>query len=114
MIPETQAIEIINEQFPEINLSEQPDKPFKKFDVITNYAVELLNKNEHNKLSKFFKLIGDLYAHCDNKIKMCIENVLIYKLATRIELCSQRAQLLKLIPFPIKAVMQKQFYSASI
>jgi hypothetical protein len=116
MIPTRQAFEIINESFPQLSLNcdECANKPFKYFDEIATYAVAVINDQEYATLKRLFELLGDLYVHSDNVIKMCIDCVFIYRILTPIEATCNRDHFISLMPSCLSAIVHRQINASAI
>jgi len=114
MIPAEQVIEIITEQFPDISFSDAQAKLFQKFECIADYAISLLDEDNHQNMQRLLHLLAELMSHAEPVAVIAIENVFIYRLGTRIESDDRRKQLITFLPDRFLDTMVAQFTAPGI
>jgi len=110
------ALEKIETEFPELHLDKSSDvkKTFRAFDTISDYALKLLNNDDHGRLEKFFKLIDGIRKRCSTITKIAIDNIFIYRISTHIECASCRKKLIDMMPESMRSIMLHNFHAPAI
>ncbi|HYD21226.1 MAG TPA: hypothetical protein VEB40_07125 [Flavipsychrobacter sp.] len=114
MIPDSQVIEIITEQFPDIELDCPKSRVYKAFECISVYADRLLKKQAYEEFKQFINFVNQLHFYGNNRIKTCIDNIFLYNLSNYIDLSSDPHATRQLLPTRMRTILQKQHGSSAI
>ena len=114
MIPDSQVLEIITEQYPCLKAEVQKSKALRAFEHIADYAQNLLRKEAYGEFKSFVEFINQLYYHCNSKMKMGIDNVLLYKIGHYIDVCTLPHNIREMLPHRMKSLLTKQLGAPAI
>jgi len=116
MIPDIQALEIIDEKFfiPGIVKDNKPCDLFESFDKIATYSISLMENDDRQMLRQLLYTINDLHCHCGAMIRTAIENIFIYRLSNSLDFQTNRNEILSLFPPKLADVVYKQWNASAI
>ena len=114
MIPDSQVLEIITEQYPGIKMNIQKSKALRAFEHIADYAKGLLQKESYGEFKNFVEFINQLYYHCNNRMKLGIDNVFLYKIGNYIDVCALPHNIREMLPHRMKSLLNKQLGTPAI
>jgi hypothetical protein len=108
MIPDHQIIDIVTQQYPEVKNKCDKAKLFNSFENISAYAQQLLEHESYFEFKSLCAFLNQLYYHSTGKVKICIDNIFLYKISNFTDLCCNADQIRKLLPDRMRMLMQEQ------
>ena len=114
MIPDSQVLEIITKQYPCLKQDVEKCKALRAFEYIADYARTLLQKEAYGEFKSFVEFINQLYYHCNSKMKMGIDNVLLYKIGSYIDVCTIPHNIREMLPYRMREMLNRQFGAPAI
>lgn len=109
MIPNSQIIEIISEQFPEMKFTCPKGKVLEGFQFVSAYAKELLEKGDQKTFKDLVYFVDQLYYHGDGKLKMGVDNVLLYNLSSCIDISPNAHNIREILPHRMRELIINQY-----
>lgn len=116
MIPDRQTIEIIREHCRNMHWEEHYSSLtiFKQFEKVTDYIIQLIERNDDRSFQKTVQLIDDLYGHCSPAAVIVIDNVFLFRYGAFIEQSADRNELLSSLPSRLQEKVISQFNASAL
>jgi hypothetical protein len=87
---------------------------FTRFEALASFLVNKIHQGAYAEAAGFLKIIQAIYADCSGRVRIAIENVLLYRLATCLEMSEDRGAILALIPPALRVPLKGHLVAAGI
>jgi len=116
MIPDIQALEIIEERFaiPDMTKNSASSCVFDAFQKLAQYAARLIDSADYAVLVPLLQTVDELHDHCGTIVKNAIENIFIYRLTGCLDLHSERKEIIILFPVRLAAIVYRHWNAPAI
>lgn len=114
MIPSSEIIEMIKEQFPDMKVTCERSKVMQGFECISAYAKDLLDAGNRSKFAELVHFVEECYSVGHGNIKTGIDNVLLYNIGTYIDCSHESRQIRDMLPARMRTVLIRQYGASAL